>query len=145
MRENLTKAAKSRMRRGLPKANTLGLPYGAGSIQIRGRVYWMMYRSVEGTLIQENAQTDDAALARLKLAERALVTERAKVAALETIFHEAEKAGFAPTAQGWERTAAAGRSETDDSGKRRTGGGSVPPDAAQRGDSRKTARGGKRQ
>lgn len=52
----------------------------------------MIYRDQEGRTIQENTKTVDQTAARRMVAERALETARAKVAALEQIIYEAEEA-----------------------------------------------------
>jgi hypothetical protein len=143
MRKTLKQAARSQERPGLPKANPSGLPYGTGSIQKRGRMFWAIYRDAEGRTVQENTKTEDADLARLFVAEKALVTARAKVAALEAIFDEAQKTGFAPTATGgWERTAGAG--EPGNGGEHEGGSRPVRRDAGRRAAAKgKTTRGGK--
>jgi hypothetical protein len=64
------------------------IPYGTGSIQQRGNVWWMIYRDVDGTTIQENARTTDRAEARRLLAKRALVNLQARVRALKAIIKE---------------------------------------------------------
>jgi hypothetical protein len=129
MRKTTKQAARSQERPGLPKHNPSGLPYGTGSFQLRGRSYWIMYRDAEGRTVQENAKTGDAGIARLMVAERALVTARAKVAALEAIFNEAGQAGYAPTTEGWQRTSGPGRQPDDDGGQRGTRSRSVPKDS----------------
>ena len=83
------RAARSTERPGQPRANPAGLPYGTGSLQMRGRTWWMIYRDTQGRTIQENARTDNPDAARRMLVERALETARAKVLALEGILNEA--------------------------------------------------------
>src|SRR5881394_1046374 len=83
------KAVRSIDTPGAPKSNPSGMPYGTGSIQIRGNAWWMIYRDTEGRTIQENTRTEDIDVARKMLAARALETARAKVAALEAILNEA--------------------------------------------------------
>jgi hypothetical protein len=85
-----TQAGRSVENPGQPKSNPSGLPYGTGSIQIRGRVWWMIYRDTEGRTIQENTRTENQNEARRMLAVRALETTRAKVAALEQIVNEGQ-------------------------------------------------------
>jgi len=58
-------------------------------MQMRGRVWWMIYRDIEGRVIQENTKTEDRDAARRLLVVRALETMRAKVAAMEAILNEA--------------------------------------------------------
>jgi hypothetical protein len=65
------------------------LPRGAGSMQKRGRTWWMIYTDAGGIKIQENSRTDDPAVARMLLAERALRTANAKAAAIQAIIDEA--------------------------------------------------------
>jgi hypothetical protein len=59
-----------------------GLPYGSGSLQIRGRVWWMIYKDGEGQTIQESAKTQDWDEAVRLLAARALPIAWARVEAL---------------------------------------------------------------
>jgi hypothetical protein len=66
-----------------------GLPYGSGSLQIRGRVWWMIYKDGEGQTIQESSGTQDRDEAVRLLAGRALPIARARVAALEAACEEA--------------------------------------------------------
>ena len=80
-------------RPGQPKGNQSGLPYGCGSLQQRGLTWWIMFRDPLGRNIQENSRLTDYNAARRLLAERALETAKAKVAALEQIIHEAEETG----------------------------------------------------
>lgn len=75
---------------GGPRENFSGIPYGSGSVQMRGSKYWLIYRDVEGRCIQENSYTDDVAIARRMLADRALIAARAKVEALEAIVNEGQ-------------------------------------------------------
>lgn len=94
------------------------MPYGTGSLQRRGRTFWIMYRDEEGRTIQENSRLEDYGPARRLLAERALVTAKAKVAVLEQIIHEEEAA------------ADAARPQPDgDGAKRRSSRRSVPADS----------------
>jgi hypothetical protein len=60
-----------------------------GSIQQRGRAWWMIYRDIEGRTIQENAQTEDQATARRRLAARALERVQAQAALLREVLREA--------------------------------------------------------
>ena len=73
---------------GRPRVNLSGLQYGTGSLQQRGRVWWLIYKDPEGKVIQENSHLEDEPKARRLLAERALVTARARVEALREIIHE---------------------------------------------------------
>jgi hypothetical protein len=59
-----------------------------GSIQQRGRAWWMIYRDIEGRTIQENAQTEDQATARRRLAARALERVKAQAALLRQVLRE---------------------------------------------------------
>jgi hypothetical protein len=68
--------------------NPAGLPYGTGSIQMRGRVWWLIYKDETGRKIQANSGTDDQAAARRMLAVRAIKTLRARLAALRAVLHE---------------------------------------------------------
>jgi len=89
MRTPQRRAAQSIERSGQPRANPAGLPYGTGSLQMRGRTWWMIYRDPEGRTIQKNTRTDNRDWARRMLVERALETARTKVLALEGMLDEA--------------------------------------------------------
>lgn len=134
MTKTRVKAARSTQTPGAPNKNPSGLPYGAGSIQVRGNVWWMIYRDTEGRVIQENTRTEDQDVARRMLAARALETLRAKIAVLEAILNEdpAQKKGRA-AARGGKAGA-----DTGHAGSRKA----VRGDAARRGDGKGT--GGKR-
>jgi hypothetical protein len=86
-------AVRSIERPGQPRANQSGMPYGTGSLQMRGTKWWIVFRDAEGRGIQENTRTEDFNAALRMLAERALETARARVAALEKIVDETEGAG----------------------------------------------------
>src|SRR5882672_9359743 len=86
-------AGRSTERPGQPKENPSGMPYGTGSIQMRGRSWWMIYRDVEGRTIQENTRTEDQDAARRMLAERAIITLEAQIAALREVLHEGQSKG----------------------------------------------------
>src|SRR5215471_8515048 len=92
MAKTTRRAARSIERPGQPRANPSGLPYGTGSLQMRGRTWWMIYRDTQGRTIQENTRTDNPDAARRMLVERALETARAKVLALEGMLNEAAQA-----------------------------------------------------
>jgi len=68
------------------------MPYGTGSIQMRGNCWWLMYRDTEGRTIQENSRTADQNAARRMLAERAIVTLEARLAVLRAVLHETREA-----------------------------------------------------
>jgi hypothetical protein len=119
-------AVRSIERPGQPKANMSGMPYGTGSIQMRGRVWWIVYRDPQGRGIQENTRTEDFNAALRMLAERALETARARVTALERIIHEtAQKEGAAhprsDEARHGEERATRRRPVRDDAAVRGTG------------------------
>src|SRR5689334_13732499 len=78
------------------------LPYGSGSIQLRGRVWWMIYRDAAEQVTQENSRTEDQADALRLLANRAIRTMRSRIAVLKAI--------------------ADGRPEDQSDGRRRAGG-----------------------
>jgi hypothetical protein len=69
-----------------------GLPYGSGSLQVRGRMWWMIYKDGEGQTIQESAGTQDWDEAVRLLAARALPIALARVAALEKVAYEKGRA-----------------------------------------------------
>jgi hypothetical protein len=80
--------------------NPGGLPYGFGSMMMRGAKWWMIYRSVAGERVQENTFTADINEARVILcrtalriaAERAALLEGALEAA-EVVLEQAKEAG----------------------------------------------------
>jgi hypothetical protein len=86
-----TRTKRSFERPGRPKENPNGLPYGSGSIQMRSRTWWMIYRDPEGRIIQENTRTDDQNAARRILAERAIVTLEARLKMLRKVANGREK------------------------------------------------------
>src|SRR5262249_17107213 len=71
--------------------NPAGLPHGAGSMQIRGAVWWLIYRDKDGRTHQESSGTSDRAEARRLLAEKALDRARYVVLILERIAHGKEE------------------------------------------------------
>jgi|SRR5215471_5092131 len=64
------------------------LPYGSGSIQFRGAVWWLVYRDANGKVIQENSLTADADEALRMLVSRSTATLRARIDQLEAIANE---------------------------------------------------------
>jgi hypothetical protein len=64
-----------------------------GSLHTRGRVWWMVYRDVDGRRVQENSYTSNRDLALRRLAAAALVEAQAETAALERIACETQSAG----------------------------------------------------
>jgi len=86
------KVAKSIETPGGPRSNPSGLPYGTGSLQIRGTSWWAIYRDAEGRTIQENMRTKDRNTALRMLLQKSLATAQAKVEALEKLLDEAEEA-----------------------------------------------------
>lgn len=93
--------------------NDNGLPYGAGSIQMRGRVYWLIYTDINGNKIQENTRTQDLRVARIRAAERALERTAAFMDQMECVICESTdsltRSGYERTADGgFVRSAAAG-------------------------------------
>lgn len=90
-------ATRSAKRPGTLK--TKALPYGSGSIQKRGRVFWLVYRDANGRMIQQSSGTQDAVIARRMIAERAIVTLQARIDALRAIINEATQT-TAPAAEG---------------------------------------------
>ena len=67
------------------RLNPSGVPWGVGSLQIRGRVYWMIYRDLAGRVIQENTLTANLEEARVVLAERAIEVSEARIVALKAV------------------------------------------------------------
>jgi hypothetical protein len=133
------RAARSLERPGRPKENPSGLPYGCGSIMMRGRTWWMIYRDGEGRTIQENTWTTDKRVARYMVTYRALETARAKVAALERILNEEAPYAKALAARGTDH----GYDRVRDREKYERGYRPIRNDATQRRDGRTAHRGGK--
>jgi len=96
--------------------NPGGLPRGMGSMQVRGRVWWLIYTGIDGTRIQENSHTEDQGAARCLLTRRALATARARVTFLESLHEDARRAAH------WQDR---GRGAGAGSGSRRTRSGAV--------------------
>ena len=67
--------------------------HGCGSIQRRGRMWYLIYRDPAGALVQESSHTEDQAAALRLLAQRALPTHDARRAMLYQVAY-----GKAPTA-----------------------------------------------
>jgi hypothetical protein len=67
------------------------LLWGTGSMALKGRVFWIVYRDVAGALIYENSGTADAGEAQRLLAKRALPRALAALAELERIAHAGTK------------------------------------------------------
>jgi len=93
--------------------NDNGLPYGAGSIQMRGRVYWLIYTDIDGNKIQENTRTQDLRVARIRAAERALARTAAFMDQMECVICEntdsLARSGYERAADGrFVRSASAG-------------------------------------
>jgi hypothetical protein len=107
---------------GQPRSNQSGFPYGTGSLQMRGRTWWIMYRDGEGRSIQENSRTEDYAAARHMLASRAIATLRARLAVLEGIASEGHHTGSGAGATGAEGGSRSGAVPAGRGGKTRTGG-----------------------
>lgn len=76
---------KRRKRRKLKLSIETGLPYGAGSLQMRHSRWWMIYRDADGRVIQENTRTQDPDAARQMLAARAVSTAKAKLNRLKAV------------------------------------------------------------
>jgi hypothetical protein len=111
------------------------LPHRMGSIQMRGKVYWMIYPDSTGKAVQENSKTDKPLEALHLLAKRALRTLAARrLAVLEVLRGtEAEKA-TGPRAKGHRKSHPVSRQ----AGRRRA----VRGDAARSGDGRSQTQGG---
>lgn len=75
----------------ITSVNKFDIPYGTGSLQQRGNVWWMIFRTFDGAVVQENSRTTDCGEARRLLAKRALVTLRARITALQAIIRETPK------------------------------------------------------
>jgi hypothetical protein len=68
------------------------LPYGSGSIHMRGCTYWLVYGDAEGRRQQINSCTDNVAQARAMLIERSLRVLDDRRAVLEAALDEAKQA-----------------------------------------------------
>jgi hypothetical protein len=95
MRKTRMSKAEQKRRRSLssknpggPRLNPSGMPYGAGSIQVRGNNFWMIYRDGEGNIQQENTWTTSREEARKTLAVKAIETLEFRIASLREIVDE---------------------------------------------------------
>jgi hypothetical protein len=70
------------------KLNSSGVPAGTGSLQVRGRTYWMIYADETGRKIQANTGMVELADARRVLAYAATKVLRARLAALREVLDE---------------------------------------------------------
>jgi len=61
------------------------LPWGFGSAARHGKVWWFIYRSVDGEMQYENSRTGDVAEAQKLLAQRAIPRAKNMLEALERI------------------------------------------------------------
>jgi hypothetical protein len=64
------------------------MPWGYGSMQMRGASWWLIYRDADGKVVQENAQTAEEWVARLKLGQRAITTAEARLDAVCAVVNE---------------------------------------------------------
>lgn len=67
--------------------------FGSGSIQRRGRFWYLIYRDPAGALVQESSHTEDQAAALRLLAQRALPTHDARRAMLYQVAYGEDPAG----------------------------------------------------
>lgn len=88
MTKSAKRASRSIEQPGQPKSNPSGMPYGTGSIQLRRRMWWAVYRDPEGRIIQENTGTEDVHEARRFLAAKAIITLEARLAVLREVAGE---------------------------------------------------------
>ena len=70
--------------------NPGGLPRGAGSIQMRGAKWWLIYTDEAGRVVQKNSGTSDQAEARLLLAKTALRVLAARAKEIRRIAYGGE-------------------------------------------------------
>ena len=103
------------------------LPYGAGSIQFRGQVFWACYKTNQGELSQVNTHTADRGLALKLCAQLVLAQWRERLADLEAIADgrqenqgQGEAGGRDARRRGAARSGAAGHRKT---GRKGTQGG----------------------
>jgi hypothetical protein len=64
---------------------------GFGSAQLRGRVYWLVYRGLDGSRIQENSHTTDKAEAEHMLAGYFITDLQARLARLTDLYYGGTK------------------------------------------------------
>jgi hypothetical protein len=115
------------------KQETITMPRGMGSVQVRRGSYWMIYTNELGVRIQESAKTSDRAVAERLLIERAIAVLEARLVLLRSL-HEATPEKTADDNSGADarrgaQLEARGESLRNDAPKRRA--------------SKSTARGGK--
>ena len=72
------------------RPNPGGLPRGAGSMQMRGAKWWLLFRDEHGRLVQRNSGTADAAEARRLLANAALRVLAARAKEIRRIAYGGE-------------------------------------------------------
>ena len=70
--------------------NPGGLPRGAGSIQMRGAKWWLIYTDATGRVVQKNSGTRDQTEARLLLAKTALRVLAARAKEIRRIAYGGE-------------------------------------------------------
>jgi hypothetical protein len=80
--------------------NPGGLPRGAGSMQMRGAKWWLLFRDEHGRLIQRNSGTADADEARRLLAKAALRVLAARAKEIRRIAYGGETEAEARTRSG---------------------------------------------
>ena len=101
------------------------LPFGAGALRLRGRVWWMFYMDNAGGRHQVTTGKTDYNEARRLLAQLVLPIWRERIAAIEVIAGETGKsrtAEGAPTKGDRQlRTAGGGHKRSDSSRVRRAG------------------------
>src|SRR4051794_32352775 len=106
------------------RTNPGGLPYGCGSLQKRGLMWWAIYCYTDGQKIQESSKTTDLDEARRFLAARALVTVQARAARLREVIDGTERK-TAKRAQRPNRS----YQTVGSAARQRARGGSVQPDS----------------
>ena len=70
--------------------NPGGLPRGAGSMQMRGAKWWLLFRDEHGHLVQQNSGTADADEARRLLAKAALRVLEARAKEIRRVAYDGE-------------------------------------------------------
>src|SRR5256885_14462702 len=97
------------------------LPWGMGSAVLRGRSWWLSYRTPDGEIRYENSGTEDAAEAQRIMAQRALPRARALVATLKRIANGETHQGDTEAGAGARRQKTGGRAKAAGGNRRRDG------------------------
>jgi hypothetical protein len=112
------------------------MPYGTGSIQVRGTKWWHIVTDETGRRLQQSTGTDDRDEALRIAVRRSIAILKARIGVLRAVLDETPRQGA--------RARTAGRGEARHRGEHAGGSGPVRRDAGQRAEKKTaTTRGGK--